>query len=108
MNLQYFSKLIFSFLFLLFFVQSTEAQDKPKVVATASMIADMVKQIAGDKVNLQCIVPIGGDPHLHTPTPRDVKMVAAADLIGRCLLVAVEIFHYGWQGRNGFESIQGC
>ena len=51
------------------------------MVATASMIADMARQIAGDKFTVECIVPIGGDPHLYTPTPRDVQLVAAADLI---------------------------
>jgi len=81
MKLHYYSKLVSVLFFTLTFFTNTEAQDKPKVVATASMIADMAKQIAGDKVSIQCIVPIGGDPHLHSPTPRDVKMVAAADLI---------------------------
>ncbi len=56
-------------------------QDKPLVVASASMIADMTRQMAGDKVNVRMIVPIGGDPHLYEPTPRDVQMVNNADLI---------------------------
>ncbi len=81
MNLQKYFKTVSILFFALLFLSNTQAQDKPKVVATASMIADMVKQIAGDKVSIGCIVPIGGDPHLHSPTPRDVKMVAAADLI---------------------------
>lgn len=57
------------------------AQEKKTVVATASMMADMTKNIAGGMVNVECIVPIGGDPHLHEPTPRDAQMVNRADLI---------------------------
>ncbi len=57
------------------------AQNKPKVVATASMIADMAKNIAGDKLDIQCIVPIGSDPHLHEPTPRDASLIAHAQLV---------------------------
>ena len=57
------------------------AQDKLTVVASASMIADMADQLSGDHFNIECIVPIGGDPHLHSPTPRDAKLVASADLI---------------------------
>lgn len=57
------------------------SQEKPKVLATASMIMDMAKNIGGDHLDIQCIVPIGGDPHLYDPTPKDAKMVAAADLI---------------------------
>ena len=54
---------------------------KPKIVATASMIADMARNIAGDKMEIDCIVPIGGDPHLHEPTPRDAMLVSNAQLI---------------------------
>ena len=57
------------------------AQEKKTVVATASMMADMAKNIAGGMVNVECIVPIGGDPHLHEPTSRDAQMVNRADLI---------------------------
>ncbi len=57
------------------------AQQKYKVVASASMIADMAQNIAGDRLKVELIVPIGGDPHLHQPTPRDARLVASADLI---------------------------
>ena len=57
------------------------AQEKKTVVATASMMADMAKNIAGGMVDVKCIVPIGGDPHLHEPTPRDAQLVNGADLI---------------------------
>jgi len=58
------------------------AQDKlPKVVATASMIADMAEMIAGDQLDIECIVPIGGDPHTHEPTPGNAQLVAGADLV---------------------------
>lgn len=73
-------KIIF-LLFITAFSISGFSQEKQTVVATASMIADMAKNIAGDMVNVECIVPIGGDPHLHEPTPRDAQMVNRADLI---------------------------
>jgi zinc/manganese transport system substrate-binding protein len=58
-------------------------QSKPsyKVVATASIFADMVSVISGGQVDVESIVPIGGDPHIHEPTPRDARIVAEADLI---------------------------
>lgn len=59
----------------------TQAQEKKIVVSSASMLWDMVKEIAGDKVDNQLIVPIGGDPHVHEPTPVDAQKVGAADLI---------------------------
>ncbi|NNE27481.1 MAG: zinc ABC transporter solute-binding protein [Saprospiraceae bacterium] len=54
---------------------------KPKVVSSASMIWDMAKEIGGEHVEHQLIVPIGGDPHLYEPTPRDAQMIHDADLI---------------------------
>lgn len=69
---------------ILFFALSfsiISAQPKPKIVATASMIADMARNIAGDNMEIDCIVPIGGDPHLHEPTPRDAMLVSKAQLI---------------------------
>jgi ABC-type Zn uptake system ZnuABC Zn-binding protein ZnuA len=73
-------KIYLSLILLSCFLKSF-AQDKKIVVATASMMADMAKNIAGDALEIKCIVPIGGDPHLHEPTPRDAQMVNGADLI---------------------------
>ena len=54
---------------------------KPLVVASASMIADMASSIGSDHVKVKMIVPIGGDPHLHEPTPDNARLVAQADLV---------------------------
>ena len=59
------------------------AQEKKLVVATASMIADMADNISGGLVTVESIVPIGGDPHLHEPTPKDARLVKRADLVLR-------------------------
>lgn len=66
---------------LLFFGGQMFAQEKPLVVATASIFADMAKNIAGDEVEIKMIVPIGGDPHIYEPTPGDAQLAASADLI---------------------------
>lgn len=76
--MRYISTLFFSFLAVLSLAQD---ENKPKVVATASMIADMVENIGGNLIDVETIVPIGGDPHLHDPTPRDARLVAGADLV---------------------------
>ena len=67
----FFSTLFFSF-----------AQDNhPKIIATASMIADMAQNIVGDKFEVTTIVPIGKDPHTYEPTPSDATMVAHAKVV---------------------------
>jgi len=60
---------------------SLYSQDKIKIVTSASMIADMTQEIVGDLHDVEMIVPIGGDPHLHEPTPSNARLVSKADLI---------------------------
>lgn len=59
----------------------SQAQDKIKVVSSASIFQDMAKNVGRDKITSETIVPIGGDPHTYTPKPSDVELVSSADLI---------------------------
>jgi zinc/manganese transport system substrate-binding protein len=57
------------------------AADKIKVLATFSVIADMVTNIAGDHVDLTTIVGPDGDTEMYAPTAGDVPKVAAARIL---------------------------
>jgi len=65
----------------IFSMQIIIAQDKLKVLGSATMFSDMALNIGGDKIDLETIVPVGGDPHLHETTPVDAIKVNNADLI---------------------------
>ncbi|NQX49219.1 metal ABC transporter substrate-binding protein [Paenibacillus tritici] len=59
-----------------------EADDgKLQIVATYSIIADMTRNITGDKAEVYSMVPIGTDPHMYDPLPADTGKVSGADLI---------------------------
>jgi ABC-type Zn uptake system ZnuABC Zn-binding protein ZnuA len=61
---------------------SSYAQDEPlKVVATYSILGDVVQNIAGDTVELSVLVGADGDAHTFEPTPQDGITLAEADLI---------------------------
>lgn len=67
--------------FVLLSFYTVKAEEKPVVVTTVTIINDMATMIAGDEVLVKCLMPIGGDPHLHEPTPGDAVKVTEADLI---------------------------
>ncbi len=52
-----------------------------KVVATFSILGDMVAKVGGDRVSVTTLVGPDGDAHVFQPSPGDAKAVAAADLI---------------------------
>lgn len=51
------------------------------VVASFSILADMVQQIAGPAARVTSLVGPDGDPHVFEPTPRDLRAVAGAWLV---------------------------
>ena len=59
----------------------TATNGKVYVVTTTTMITDMVKQIAGDKVRLKSLMGPGVDPHLYEPIPTDAIALSEADVI---------------------------
>ncbi|MEM9283687.1 MAG: zinc ABC transporter substrate-binding protein [Verrucomicrobiota bacterium] len=58
-----------------------EAEGPYKITATVGMIADIVREIAGDKASVEGIIGEGVDPHLYKPTSADVKQLQDADVV---------------------------
>jgi zinc/manganese transport system substrate-binding protein/manganese/iron transport system substrate-binding protein len=52
-----------------------------KVVATTSIIGDIVQQVGGDAIGLTVLIQPGQDPHSYTPGAQDLATVANADVI---------------------------
>ncbi|MGB9692059.1 MAG: metal ABC transporter substrate-binding protein, partial [Candidatus Sumerlaeaceae bacterium] len=52
-----------------------------RVVATTSIVADMVHQIAGDRIELHALMGAGVDPHLYKASEGDVLRIAQADVV---------------------------
>lgn len=58
-----------------------QAEERTPVVATFSILGDMVKQIGGDHIALKTLVGHDGDAHVYQPTPADAKAVATAKVL---------------------------
>ncbi|MDN5467274.1 MAG: zinc ABC transporter substrate-binding protein [Lactococcus raffinolactis] len=70
----------------LYFVNHHKSADQQssnqlRVVTTNSILEDMVRQVAGDKVALHSIVARGVDPHEYEPKPTDISETTQADVI---------------------------
>ncbi|MCW9680591.1 zinc ABC transporter substrate-binding protein [Dolichospermum planctonicum UHCC 0167] len=53
----------------------------PIVVATNSVICDLTKQVAGNTINLICLIPPGMNPLTYKPIPEDSRVIESADLV---------------------------
>ena len=60
---------------------TAQAQEKLKVVASFSILADFARNVGGDRVDVAMLVGPGGDAHVYSPTPADARNVAAAKLV---------------------------
>ncbi len=58
-----------------------EPSDTLKVVATTTLVGDVVSRVGGEDIELTVIMPPGVDPHGYEPTPADVAAVADADVV---------------------------
>lgn len=52
-----------------------------KVVATVGMVADIAREVAGDKAVVASIIGAGVDPHVYNPTRGDVAALLKADIV---------------------------
>jgi len=59
-----------------------QSADQPlRVVATTTMVGDMVRAVGGDRVHLETLMGPGVDPHLYKPTADDVARLRQSDVI---------------------------
>jgi zinc/manganese transport system substrate-binding protein len=57
------------------------AAEQLKVVASFSILADFVRNVGGDRINLTTLVGADSDVHVYAPAPSDAKRIADAKLV---------------------------
>lgn len=70
------------------------ADDRLPVVASFSILGDMVREVGGDRIRLNTLVGPGADAHVFQPAPQDVHTVAGAKV-----LVVNGLGFEGWLAR---------
>jgi len=53
----------------------------PRALATTTVVADLLRQVAGDRVAIDTLMGPGIDPHGYKATPRDADRLARAELV---------------------------
>jgi ABC-type Zn uptake system ZnuABC Zn-binding protein ZnuA len=51
------------------------------VLAAESFISDMAQSVAGDRLQVETLMPLGLDPHAFEPTPQDVARIADSQVL---------------------------
>jgi zinc/manganese transport system substrate-binding protein len=84
-------------------IVAARAETTTRVVATFSILADMVHQVGGASVAARSLVPTDGDPHVYEPTPADLR-----DILRAAVLVENGLGLEGWMKRldqaGGFKG----
>jgi ABC-type Zn uptake system ZnuABC Zn-binding protein ZnuA len=52
-----------------------------KVVTSTSILADWVENIGGNKVQVNHVIPSETDPHVFSPTPKDIQVIQESDIV---------------------------
>jgi len=66
---------------LLFAALPAAAQGRPKVVATFSVLGNLVAEVGGEHIDLSVLVGADGDAHTYQPKPTDARRLADARLL---------------------------
>lgn len=72
--------LALSCLFFLIF-SGTASAEKLRVVASFTVPADWVRQVAGDRAEVISLVPANADNHAYQPSPGDLRKIRQADFV---------------------------
>jgi ABC-type Zn uptake system ZnuABC Zn-binding protein ZnuA len=60
---------------------ASPADGLPRVLAIESFLADVTRQVAGGRLTVDSLIPLGADPHAFQPTPQDAARLADTDIV---------------------------
>jgi zinc/manganese transport system substrate-binding protein len=60
---------------------AAQSADRLKVVATFSILGDLVRQVGGERVEVTTLVGPNGDAHVYAPTPADGRRLTEAKIV---------------------------
>ncbi len=61
--------------------QRTRPKTATVVLASTTFLADIAQNVAGDRLQVESLLPYGADAHSYQPIPQDVAKIADSDLL---------------------------
>jgi ABC-type Zn uptake system ZnuABC Zn-binding protein ZnuA len=62
-------------------IPTNNEEDELTVMAVESFLADIAQQVAGERLEVETLVPPGVDPHTFQPTPQDVAKITNSQVL---------------------------
>ncbi|HEX2994522.1 MAG TPA: metal ABC transporter substrate-binding protein [Anaerolineales bacterium] len=53
----------------------------PDILATTTILADITRNVAGDRFSIGSLLPVGTDPHSYQPTPQDTAKLSKSKVL---------------------------
>lgn len=72
-------------------VDSARGEPAPVILASTTFLADITRNVAGDRLPVESLLPVGADPHSYEPTPQDVAKIEQSKLL---ILNGAEYEHF--------------
>jgi ABC-type Zn uptake system ZnuABC Zn-binding protein ZnuA len=61
--------------------EASGSDGKVQVITTLPLFAEFVREVGGDRVDVEALLPAGADPHTWEPSPQDIAPLADADIV---------------------------
>jgi ABC-type Zn uptake system ZnuABC Zn-binding protein ZnuA len=60
---------------------SSDPQTDPVVLTSTTFLEDITRNVAGDRIKVESLLPVGADPHSYQPTPQDAARIEQTKLL---------------------------
>jgi ABC-type Zn uptake system ZnuABC Zn-binding protein ZnuA len=71
--------------------RETSGTTSPVILTSTTFLADIARNVAGDRVQVESLLPVGADPHTYEATPSDVAKIAETNVL---ILNGIEYEHF--------------
>lgn len=66
---------------LVFLLPACSGADAPEILTTSTVLADVTRNVAGDRFRVGALLPVGADPHSYQPTPQDTVKISRSKVL---------------------------